>query len=188
MTRKLFVEVLLGIFVITLVVSNVLLASQVIALREEIPFIASRATAMAQERGIPATPTPLVSSLLADVWAASQSTATTSKIKIAALTPSVGAGPVNTKVTIKGTGFTTKSNTVTFGYHKIPDLKSNGTTLTFMVPEYLIYPCVTSQPCPTHGARKVIPGHYPVYVSNSRGTSAPATFIVTDGPSPSIAP
>src|SRR3989344_1609595 len=135
MTRKAFGETLLGIFVVTLVISNVLLASQTVALREQIPFMVSRAVVVAQDREALATPTPSVSSLLADVWSASQSVTATNKIKIASLAPSVGAGPVNTKVTIKGSGFTSKNNTVIFGYHKIAGLKSSGTTITFSIPE-----------------------------------------------------
>ena len=67
MTRKTLVEMLLGIFVVTLVLSNVLLASQVVAFRERIPFMVSRAAALAQERIVPtATPTPSMDSLLTD--------------------------------------------------------------------------------------------------------------------------
>src|SRR3989344_5441439 len=117
MTRKTFFEILLGIFVVTLVLSNVLLASQVVALRERIPLMVSRATALAEDRIVPiVTTTPSMDSLLADVWAASQSVTTTTKIKISSIAPSVGAGPVNSKATIKGTGFTTSNNTVVFGY------------------------------------------------------------------------
>lgn len=190
MTRKTLVELLLGMFVVTLVLSNVLLASQVVALREQIPFMVSRASALAQERTEPTdTPIPSIDSLLADVWAASQSVATTTKIKISSITPSVGAGPVNSKAMIKGIGFTTTNNTVVFGYHRIPGLKSKGGVIEFTVPSYLVYSCASSsEPCPTHNVRAVMPGTYPVYVSNSRGTSKPAVFIVTNGPSPSIAP
>ena len=189
MTRKTLVEMLLGIFVVTLVLSNVLLASQVVAFRERIPFMVSRAAALAQERVAPtATPTPSMDSLLVDVWAASQSVATTTKIKISSIAPSVGAGPINSKATIKGTGFTTVNNTVVFGYHRIPGLKSKNGVIEFIVPSYLVYPCVSNEPCPTHSVRAVLPGTYPVYVNNSRGTSKPAVFIVTNGPSPSIAP
>lgn len=186
MTRKIFAEIILGISVVTLVTSNVLLASRLVAVRERISFQAAPAVAVAQE--VAPSPDPEIISLLATVWTLPQSTTTSDKIKISSLAPTVGAGPINTKATIKGIGFAPKNNTVIFGYHRIEGLKSNGNTLEFLVPGYLVYPCVTGQPCPTQDARKVIPGQYPVYVSNTRGTSRPATFIVTDGPSPSIAP
>ncbi len=186
MNRRTFSEILLGMSVVTLVVSNVLLASQLVTARERISFQAAPAVAVAQE--VTPSSDPKITSLLAEVWTLPQSTTSTNKVQIASLAPSVGAGPVNSRVTIKGFGFTFKDNTVIFGYHRIEGLKSNGNTITFTVPEYLVYPCVTGQPCPTQDARKVIPGQYPVYVSNNRGTSRPATFIVTDSPSPSTLP
>ncbi|MEK7582887.1 MAG: hypothetical protein AAB483_00560 [Patescibacteria group bacterium] len=178
MTRKIFVEVLLGIFVVTLVVSNVLLASQVVALREEVPTLLGKLAIQEQEAS--PLPTPAITSLLANIWTVPQAVTNTSKIQITSLTPSVGAGPVNTKVSIKGKGFTTTENTVTFGYHKISGLKAKAGVIEFIVPSYLVYPCVAGQPCPTENAQKVLPGPYSVSVSNKSSTSKPATFLVTE--------
>lgn len=185
MTRKTFAEVVLGITVVTLVSSNMILASQLVAARERVSLRAAPAVVVAQE--VMPTPDPEITSLLAAVWTLPQSK-TTDKIKISSIAPTLPAGPVNTKVTIKGTGFASKDNTVIFGYHRIEGLKSNGTTLQFVVPAYLVYPCSTGHACPTQNTLKVIPGQYPVYVSNSRGTSRPATFVVTDTLTPTVLP
>ncbi len=94
-------------------------------------------------------------------------TANSKNISIKAVKPSFG--PVGTKVTITGRGFSKTKNTVNFDYSRIENIKSNGTSLLFVVPQYLVYPCVAGKPCPTNNWQAVTPRDYAVSVTNAKG-------------------
>lgn len=158
---------LLSIFVITLVVSNVILATQVSALRERTPALINASSPTPSISAIPTlTPFPLPSFGPISKY-----------VKITSLTPS--AGVIGTKVTIKGSGFTRTNNTIYFNYHQISGVRGTSTKLVFTVPAYLIYSCSPNLPCPTNLTTPVVPGTYYVRVSNSKGTSNAAIFSVT---------
>ncbi len=90
-------------------------------------------------------------------------------------------GPVGTVVTIQGYGFTLSGNTIHFasgGAMNIPST-NNGATLQYVIP-YWVSPCDinNSGSCQTT-ATQVVPGTYPLYVSNASGQSAVYNFSVT---------
>jgi peptidoglycan hydrolase-like protein with peptidoglycan-binding domain len=131
----------------------------------------------------PSTTTPFVcppnamcvhpSSTLFTIVAAAQS--------IAGLSPS--SGPVNTQVTITGSGFTATGNTINFTSSSVsdivPNLTSNGTTIIFTVPTQNTPACsFASPPCP-YAFIPTAAGTYAVSVTNANGTSNSATFTVT---------
>ncbi len=112
------------------------------------------------------------------------------KIVSGSITPSITSlqptsGPVGTSVTITGNRFTSTDNSVKFGGGYLNGLSSNGTTITFNVPDGLT-------PCPPGGTvcirsfMMVTPGSYSVSVINSNGTSNAVNFTVTSGIQPSI--
>lgn len=89
-------------------------------------------------------------------------------------------GPVGSQVIITGSGFTAIGNTVTFAGNPIPNLSSsNGTSLTFTVPDYLNPGCYYSKPACYAPATQTGPGVYQIIVSNANGTSNTANFTVT---------
>jgi hypothetical protein len=90
------------------------------------------------------------------------------------------SGPVGTQVTVTGTGFTARGNTVKFGTGYVKNLESaDGTTLRFTIPEGLDLCAPDSlRPCP--GAYpQVAPGEYAVAVLVDKDTSNAVTFTVT---------
>jgi len=96
---------------------------------------------------------------------------------LSSLDPS--SGPVGTKVTIVGSGFSSEGNVIHFASGGNPSVSSiDGTHLTFQVPR-------TAGPCDFRGnlcmaADQLIkPGSYSVYVSNSNGRSNALVFKVT---------
>ncbi len=254
MNRKIVGEVILGIAVLTLIVSNVVLATKLVALREEVPTLSARIAGEISRTQATIFPVPTLQVLTPDFGtigtkvivhgsgfsatgnnvyfsntvtynipsydgvnlaftvpaynitpglypvsvenAGGRTTSLnffvtdtikiSSRVKITSLKPN--SGMTGVQVTINGSGFTSTGNTVTFGYNKINGIKSTGKTMKFIVPAYLVYPCLKGQPCPTQNARPTMPGSYPVYVTNSRGSSNSALFTVTSGPSPSTLP
>ncbi|KKW08479.1 MAG: Peptidoglycan-binding domain 1 protein [Candidatus Kaiserbacteria bacterium GW2011_GWA2_49_19] len=93
---------------------------------------------------------------------------------------SVSAGPIGTSVTIYGSGFDPAYNNVYFGNTPIPgNVASNGNSLTFTVPASF------NSNCSGYGCylmnQFINPGVYPVYVTNTRGTSNSLMFSVTGG-------
>lgn len=96
----------------------------------------------------------------------------TSHISISKLSPN--SGDVGSKVTIRGSGFSSRDNTVLFGGAIITNLKSSndGEKISFTVPDYLTG--YSSQP--------IFPGIYNVSVSNNIGAmSNSLPFTVTSG-------
>ena len=112
------------------------------------------------------------------------STATNpSIIKISALSPT--SGPVDTIVTITGSGFTPTGNKIMFGNlgsenNPSYDLSSaDGKTLVFNVPSSNYYACEASSP-PCYPPNIITqPGTYTVSVINANGSSNSQNFIVT---------
>ena len=100
-------------------------------------------------------------------------------VSISSLSPA--SGPAGTQVTITGKGFSSSDNTVQFSRNTISNLNSgDGNTLTFIVPSFWAYPCPPNAPLCPGPISPNLPGQYPVYVTNSNGTSNNLTFTVTD--------
>lgn len=93
-----------------------------------------------------------------------------------------GSGQVGTKITVTGTGFLKKKNSVSISGIKnvVTNLSSkDGTTLTFSLP---VYPCnqITKTDCPTS---PLSAGNYLIMISNTNGVSNPVPFAVIATPS-----
>ncbi|MBI5414197.1 fibronectin type III domain-containing protein [Candidatus Peregrinibacteria bacterium] len=101
---------------------------------------------------------------------------------ISSLSPS--SGPVGSKFTITGSGFTPTGNKVKFGdlgRENSPDsnISSDGTTITFTVPGGNYLACWNTRPACQAPAYMTQPGTYDVSVINTNGTSRTKTFTVT---------
>lgn len=102
---------------------------------------------------------------------------------ISSLSPS--SGPVGTKVTITGTGFTLTGNKIRFGNsgsennpkYSLPS--PDGKTITFTVPSSNYLACWDAVPACMAPAVATAPGIYGVSVINANGTSNSMTFTVT---------
>lgn len=101
-----------------------------------------------------------------------------SEVKLSSLSPS--SGPIGTVVLLQGFGFTETSNTIHFGWGGQKDLKSSndGTQIFYTVPGGT-GPCDLIGPACKAPTRIVMPGQYPIYVTNARGRSNTLTFKVT---------
>ncbi len=110
--------------------------------------------------------------------AKSSSAAHGAALQISTLSPS--SGPVGTKVTITGRGFTSTGNTVSLNNYKVTGnvSSSNGTTLQFSVPATLAPDCGQGMMCPNYFL-PVSPGSDNINVSNANGTSNSMAFTVT---------
>lgn len=100
------------------------------------------------------------------------------------------SGPINSMVTIVGTGFTQTGNRIVFGNlntenNPVYSVNSpNGTTLTFQVPQSNYMACWYSNPACMSAAMVTQPGNYQVSVINGNGvTSNQMTFTVTSSSS-----
>lgn len=94
---------------------------------------------------------------------------------------STSSGRVGTQVTIYGRGFnnTYSSNTINFGLSIIPNVYSpDGTSMTFSVPAYTNSACLYTVPACVIPQYQIIPGTYPVFVTNINGTSNVISFLV----------
>lgn len=80
---------------------------------------------------------------------------------------SANSGLIGATETITGTGFTSTGNTVYIGGSQINNLSSNGTTLSFIIPN----------PSDISGSSGA--GNYSLFVSNTNGTSNSLSFAVT---------
>ncbi|OGG73905.1 hypothetical protein A3A40_01010 [Candidatus Kaiserbacteria bacterium RIFCSPLOWO2_01_FULL_54_20] len=87
---------------------------------------------------------------------------------------------VGTYVTLYGNGFTSYGNDVHFGVGGTKNLSSNGNTISFTIPAW-VSPCDFIQSGYTCGApaTQVVPGVYPIYVTNSVGSTNVINFTVT---------
>ena len=99
-------------------------------------------------------------------------------VALSYLSPS--AGRVGTQIAIVGSGFTALDNTVRFGTGGLQHVPSqNGTTIYYTIPSYLT-PCAvmpSGSVCAMY-AQQVMPGAYPISVTNANGATASATFLV----------
>jgi len=84
-----------------------------------------------------------------------------------------------TYVTLQGSGFTATGNDVHFGVGGMKNVSSSGSTISFVIPSWV-------SPCDLIGgylcgapATQVVPGTYPVYVTNSTGATNIVNFTVT---------
>jgi len=90
------------------------------------------------------------------------------------------AGPVGTHVTITGTGFDERVNTITFGVSAYPNIPStNGTMITFVIPMATNPPCRNATPPCAIVTTLITPGSYDLSVTNAQGSSNSMMFTVT---------
>ena len=104
-----------------------------------------------------------------------------SSIHINSLIPT--SGPVGTRVTVTGSGFTPTGDMVNFSSGTLTNISSsaNNTTVTFSVPESVGPSCPPGKACPMF-MLVVTPGTYSVSVTNGNGaTSNTLPFTVTSG-------
>ncbi|MDD5720833.1 MAG: IPT/TIG domain-containing protein [Candidatus Pacebacteria bacterium] len=96
---------------------------------------------------------------------------------------STSSGRVGTQVTIYGTGFNNNyasNNAINFGMSIIPNAySSNNTSMTFTVPTYTNSACLYSTPACVIPQYQIIPGTYPIFVTNTNGISNVVYFTVT---------
>jgi hypothetical protein len=89
-------------------------------------------------------------------------------------------GPVGTRVTITGTGFSDSSNTINFGASAYPNIPGANTTLiVFVVPTVTNPPCRNVTPPCAIASTLITPGVYGLSVTNPQGTSNSISFAVT---------
>lgn len=105
-----------------------------------------------------------------------------SDITISSIYP--GSAPVNAMITIYGKGFTSTGNTVFMNGGSVMayNVASNGTSISFPVPEWTGGECLYSQPACKMMAMQVQPGTYKITVKNAYGAvSNSVAFTVTTG-------
>jgi hypothetical protein len=114
-------------------------------------------------------------------------TKTSSNVQPAITSISPVQGSIGTQVMIYGSGFSAADNTVHFGFGAIPNLSStDGTHITFTVPEYLNPSCYYSNPRCLIATQQTSPGNYAVSVSNVSGQSSTINFTVTQSQNVSL--
>jgi peptidoglycan hydrolase-like protein with peptidoglycan-binding domain len=94
------------------------------------------------------------------------------------------SGPVETSVTLSGSGFTATANAINFSggeYYQLSNLSSSdGRTLTFNIPAATDYACLHLNPHPCERAQfQTQPGIHAVSVTNANGQSNSVSFNVT---------
>lgn len=153
--RKYITEWVLVALVVLLVVSNVVLATQVNALRHAQNDLELNAA---------------ISTLV--------STAKISIPKLMSISPEFGS--IGTKITIKGTGFQTRAgNTILMDYGIAASaISPDGRTLSFTIPKYLTIIC-TKGACPTNSWQEVVPKSYVLSVGSPEKSSNTLTLLVT---------
>lgn len=96
---------------------------------------------------------------------------------ISNITPT--SGSIGTTITLTGSQFALTGNVVNFGNSYIPNISSNGTTLSFTVPQFITQACnFANPPCPSVATPTPL-GAANVTVSNQNGTSNSLNFTVT---------
>ena len=93
---------------------------------------------------------------------------------INSISPSAGA--IGTTVTLTGSNFTSDS-ILYFGNGSITPASNNGTSMTFVVPQYLSPYCAPGMMC-AQWVQQVTAGTYNVSIKTASGTSNTATFTV----------
>ena len=98
-------------------------------------------------------------------------------VSVSSIDPSVG--PIGTKVTVHGSGFTKTNNTVMLSGGAISGIESDdGATLAFTVPDAMGAYCAPGMACILL-ARLVTPGNYDLSIKNANGDSNAVNFTVT---------
>ncbi len=88
------------------------------------------------------------------------------------------SGRVGTQVLLIGSGFSPLENTVRFGIGGTQHVISqSGTTMYYTIPSYVSVCDLASGGC-TSAAQLVMPGTYPIYVTNQNGTTSAINFTV----------
>jgi hypothetical protein len=90
------------------------------------------------------------------------------------------SGPIGTRVTILGTGFSDATNTINFGVSAYPKVPSTNGTIVFAVPMQTNPPCRNATPPCEIATALITPGDYALSVTTPQGTSASVTFTVTE--------
>jgi hypothetical protein len=100
-----------------------------------------------------------------------------SKLQLSSLSPN--HGPVGSVILLRGEGFTETANTVHFGPGGQTNVSSakGGTEISYTIPSS-VGPCDLIVGCMAP-SRPLMPGPYPIYVSNARGRSNELIFEVT---------
>jgi IPT/TIG domain len=90
-------------------------------------------------------------------------------VSISSVYPS--SGPVGTRVTVAGKGFSATSNLVHFGQSVfLAPATDDGTAIVHTIPA-TAGPCEPPKMCPA-AAQPVAPGSYPIFVTNDKGQSS----------------
>lgn len=103
----------------------------------------------------------------------------TDGLSLSTLSPA--SGRVGSQVTLFGSGFTSFDNVVHFGVggqRNVPSV-SNGSAIYFTIPSS-ISPCDVILGTCNVGSVVVGPGTYPIFVTNSKGTTQTLTYTVTN--------
>jgi hypothetical protein len=88
-------------------------------------------------------------------------------------------GPVGTRVTIVGTGFSDSGNTINFGASAYPNVPSVNGTIMFVIPMAINPPCRNVTPPCEIATALITPGNYMLSVTTAQGTSNAVTFAVS---------
>ena len=88
-------------------------------------------------------------------------------------------GPVGTRVTIVGTGFSASANTINFGASAYPHVQSMNGTIVFVIPMATNPPCRNVTPPCEIATALITPGDYMLSVTTGQGTSNAVTFTVS---------
>lgn len=102
----------------------------------------------------------------------------TGSVSLSSVTPTTGR--IGQQVVLQGSGFTTLNNTIHFGNGgQQYAVSNNGTHIYYTIPAYLSACDINSTYVCTMQAQLVTPGTYPLYVTNSNGTTQTLYFTVT---------
>jgi IPT/TIG domain-containing protein len=89
------------------------------------------------------------------------------------------SGPVGTRVTITGTGFSPTANTINFGVSAFPNVPGTNGSIVFFIPMQTNPPCRNATPPCEIATALITPGDYALSVSTLQGMSNAMTFTVT---------
>jgi hypothetical protein len=108
----------------------------------------------------------------------------TGQVSVFGINPS--SGYAGASVTLTGSGFTPSENIVRFEMNDsdtayLPNLSSNGNSITFTAPSYSSYACQYTNPACSVMNKTLSPGTYRVWVQNQNGTSNQVSFTLQGG-------
>ncbi|MDO8514148.1 MAG: peptidoglycan-binding protein [bacterium] len=97
-------------------------------------------------------------------------------ITLSSISPT--SGHVGTQIVLQGSGFSSYDNVVHFGIGGMRNVQSySGNIIVYTIP-YAVSPCDLVGPGCAAPSMLVTPGSYPIYVTNSQGTTNTLTFQV----------